>query len=233
MKRSDDAKLDGPISRRRLLKIGAITTVALLIPGAALAEDWIRIPSERMPIEPVHRYIGKGSGVRQSGYTIRKHPQPESSGVGESSDVMRSLSMYNVHTGESLNTTYWEYGDYVPGALEEVNHFFRDFRANEIKPIDPRLLDILYSMHRQLDTSKPINLVSGYRSPATNAWLASFMEGVAPHSMHVEGRAADINIPGRQLSFLQRVALALQGGGVGYYPRAGFVHVDTGRVRRW
>jgi uncharacterized protein YcbK (DUF882 family) len=227
MKRPDDGKLDEPISRRLLLKIGALTTASLLIPGAALAEDWIRIPHERMPIEPVQRPIVRRSGVRQSGYTIRKHPS------SESSDLTRTLSMYNVHTGENLNTTYWEYGGYVPGALEEVNYFFRDFRANQVKPIDPALLDILHSMHRQLDTSEPIHLVSGYRSPATNRWLASFMEGVAPHSMHIEGKAADINIPGRQLSFLQRVALALQGGGVGYYPRSGFVHVDTGRVRRW
>ena len=146
---------------------------------------------------------------------------------------VRKLSLYNVHTGESLNTVYFENGEYLPGALGEVNYFFRDFRANEVKPIDPRLLDILYDIHSELETTKPFNLVSGYRSAATNAWLASQSEGVALHSMHIEGRAADINFSGRQLSFLDRIALALRGGGVGYYPRAGFVHVDTGRVRHW
>jgi uncharacterized protein YcbK (DUF882 family) len=141
--------------------------------------------------------------------------------------------MYNSHTGESLRTVYFENGDYVPGALTEVNYFFRDFRANEIKPIDPNLLDLLHDIHTELDTSQPFNLVSGYRSAATNAWLASQGEGVARHSMHIEGRASDINVAGRQLSFLQRIALALHLGGVGYYPRSGFVHVDTGRVRHW
>ena len=141
--------------------------------------------------------------------------------------------MYNVHTGESIDTVYYENGVYLRGALAEINHFFRDFRANEVKPIDPHLLDLLFNVHRELDTSKPFNLVSGYRTPATNARLASMSEGVARHSMHIEGRAADVNLPGRQLSFLERIALALHLGGVGYYPRAGFVHMDTGRVRRW
>jgi uncharacterized protein YcbK (DUF882 family) len=150
-----------------------------------------------------------------------------------STDGARSLLMYNAHTGEGLSTVYWENGDYVPGALREVNYFFRDFRANEVKPIDPRLLDLLYSVHTDMETREPFVLVSGYRSPATNAWLSSQTEGVARHSMHIEGKAADVYMPGRQLSFLQRIAMALQVGGVGYYRRAGFVHMDTGRVRRW
>jgi len=145
----------------------------------------------------------------------------------------RALSFYNVHTGETLRIVYFEQGEYVPGALLEVNYFFRDFRANEIKSIDPRLLDLLHRINRALDTSLPFNLISGYRSPVTNAWLASQSEGVARHSLHMDGMASDINVQGRSLALLQTVALAMRGGGVGYYPRSDFVHVDTGRVRRW
>jgi uncharacterized protein YcbK (DUF882 family) len=121
----------------------------------------------------------------------------------------------------------------VPGALRAVNYLFRDFRANEIKEIDPRLLDLLHRIHRALDTSQPFSLISGYRSQATNAWLASQSEGVAHHSLHMYGMASDINVQGRSLALLQTIALAMRGGGVGYYPRSNFVHVDTGRVRRW
>lgn len=145
----------------------------------------------------------------------------------------RTLSFYNLHTGENLKTVYFDRGEYVPGALREINYFFRDFRANLIKPIDPRLLDLLHRINLALDTSQPFNLISGYRSPATNGWLASQSEGVARHSMHMYGMAADIKVPGRSLALLQIVALAMHGGGVGYYPRSDFVHVDTGRVRCW
>jgi len=207
------AHLARPVTRRSLLRLGAVATAAVLVPRAALADEWVRLPEQSAPASLTRtRFIAP---------------------LGRSSESARSLSIYNVHTGENLNTVYWENGRYVPGALQEVDYFFRDFRANEVKPIDPGLLDLLHYIHAELETSKPFNLVSGYRSPATNAWLASRSEGVARHSMHVEGKASDINLPGRELSFLERVALALRLGGVGYYPRSGFVHVDTGRVRRW
>lgn len=146
---------------------------------------------------------------------------------------VRELSFYNVHTGERLKTAYFENGEYLPGALSQVNHFFRDFRTNEIRAIDPRLLDLLYRIKSALDTPQPFNLISGYRSPATNSWLASQSEGVSHHSLHMYGMASDINVQGRSLALLQMVALAIRGGGVGFYPRSDFVHVDTGRVRRW
>jgi uncharacterized protein YcbK (DUF882 family) len=206
-----EPKSSGVISRRSLIRTGVAVAATIMVPGIALADEWIRLPEN--PPEPEF--------IRARFLTHRRTDQP------------RALSMYNGHTGESLRTVYFENGDYVPGALTEVNYFFRDFRANEIKPIDPNLLDLLHDIHTELDTTQPFNLVSGYRSAATNAWLASQGEGVARHSMHIEGRASDINVAGRQLSFLQRIALALHLGGVGYYPRSGFVHVDTGRVRRW
>lgn len=145
----------------------------------------------------------------------------------------RSLKFYNLHTGESLKTTYWENGNYVPGELERVNYILRDFRANEVKPIDPALLDLLVGAQRRLGTAEPFQVISGYRSPLTNAMLHANSEGVAVHSLHIDGKAIDICVPGRSLAQVRGAALALQGGGVGYYPKTGFVHMDTGRVRWW
>jgi len=145
----------------------------------------------------------------------------------------RSLAFYNLHTGENLKTTYWEKGRYIPGALEEINHILRDFRANEVRAIEPSLLDLLHALARKLDTREPFHIISGYRSPATNAMLAARSEGVARHSLHQFGKAADIRVPGRDLMTLHRTAIALRSGGVGYYPRSDFVHVDVGRVRYW
>jgi uncharacterized protein YcbK (DUF882 family) len=227
------------ISRRRMLQVSAAATATILVPGIALADDWIRV--NVVPLTstvPGRSSIMKwrpnaNSPQAQTGY---QQPHYESARYTPSrsySGATRSLAMYNPHTGESINLVYCENGYYVPGALNEINYFFRDFRANLVKPIDPRLLDLLHSIHQSSDASKPFNLVSGYRSPQTNAMLAAQYEGVARHSMHIEGKAADINLPGRQLSILQRIALALRFGGVGYYPQSGFVHVDTGRIRRW
>jgi uncharacterized protein YcbK (DUF882 family) len=145
----------------------------------------------------------------------------------------RSLKFYNLHTGESLKTTYWENGEYIPGELHRVNYILRDFRANEVKPIDPALLDLLVRAQRRLGTSEPFQVISGYRSPITNAMLHANSEGVAVHSLHIDGKAIDICVQGRSLAQVRGAALALQGGGVGYYPRTGFVHMDTGRVRYW
>lgn len=222
------------ISRRRMLQIGAAATAAIITPGLAMADDWLRV--DAVPL--TSSVSGRSSIMKLRSHAranqphlqeARYTPQRRYSGT----TATRSIAMDNVHTGERINLVYCENGYYVPGALEEINYFFRDFRANLIKPIDPRLLDLLHSIHQSSDASKPFNLVSGYRSPQTNAMLAAQNEGVARHSMHIEGKAADINLPGRQLSLLQRVALALRFGGVGYYPQSGFVHVDTGRVRHW
>jgi uncharacterized protein YcbK (DUF882 family) len=146
---------------------------------------------------------------------------------------VRSLGFYNLHTGESLKTVYYENGSYVAGALQEINYVLRDFRANEVKPIDPRLLDLLVALRDQLGTSAPYDVISGYRSPKTNAMLHTYSEGVAVHSLHMDGRAIDVRVPNRDLSTLHYAALSLRAGGVGYYPRSDFVHVDTGRVRCW
>ncbi|HLH76077.1 MAG TPA: YcbK family protein [Candidatus Binataceae bacterium] len=145
----------------------------------------------------------------------------------------RELRFYNLHTGERLSAVYCERGGYIKAALAEINYILRDFRANQVKPIDPRLLDLLYGLNRRLDTRQPFAVISGYRSPATNAMLAARSEGVAVHSLHMVGQAIDIRVPGRGLSELRRAATSLKLGGVGYYPASDFVHVDVGRVRYW
>ena len=145
----------------------------------------------------------------------------------------RTLSFYNLHTGESLKTVYWAEGKYIAESLSDINHVLRDFRNNEIKPIDLTLLDLLHAITLQLDTSKPVQLISGYRSPSTNALLHARSSGVARHSLHMDGMAADIRIPGHDLRELHKFAVAMRGGGVGYYPKSDFVHMDVGPVRYW
>jgi uncharacterized protein YcbK (DUF882 family) len=117
--------------------------------------------------------------------------------------------------------------------MAEIDFVLRDFRSGDVKPIDPQLLDLLYLVTRRLETSSPIHLISGYRSPATNAALHEHSSGVAVHSLHTKGMAADIRIPGRDLRQLRKIAMAAGAGGVGYYPRSDFVHLDVGHIRHW
>lgn len=145
----------------------------------------------------------------------------------------RRLSFVNLHTDESLDLVYWADGSYEPGALRQIDHLLRDFRSGDVHRIDPQLLDVLVELRTRLRTTAPFHVISGYRSPATNALLASYSDGVASGSLHMDGMAIDIRLPTRPLRQLHKVALDLEAGGVGYYPRSDFVHVDTGRVRRW
>jgi len=147
--------------------------------------------------------------------------------------AVRELAFYNLHTDERLKTVYWSGGEYVPGALDEINHVLRDFRTNTVKPIHTDLLDLLHRLSARLETSKPFVIISGYRTPATNAMLRHRSEGVAKNSLHMQAMAADIRVPGRDLRVVHRAAIDLRGGGVGYYPHSDFVHVDVGRVRCW
>lgn len=172
--------------------------------------------------------IGAGAFVTAAGMTSR-------SVFAQSAIITpeRTLSFYNLHTGETLKTAYWVEGEYIPESLSDINHLLRDFRNDEIKPINLGLLNLLHDITQRLGTSKPIQLISGYRSSSTNAKLHDRSSGVAKHSLHMDGMAADIRIPGHDLSELHKVAAAMQGGGVGYYPKSDFVHVDVGRVRYW
>lgn len=145
----------------------------------------------------------------------------------------RSIAFYNLHTTERLKTTYWEDGEYIPESLAEINSLFRDYRNGEVFEIAPGLVDTLFQLRSKLESSEPFQLISGYRSPATNTMLRNQGHGVAEHSLHTKGMAADIRVPGRSLALLRRAAMSLKAGGVGYYPDSQFVHVDIGRVRTW
>lgn len=148
----------------------------------------------------------------------------------------RVLSLFNTHTGERLKVAYCCGGRYQPDALAQINHILRDFRANEVRAIDPKLLDLLHELGGTLETDQPYHVISGYRSPNTNALLRArggAHSGVASGSLHQAGKAIDIRLPGVKLDHLRGAARSLKIGGVGYYPSSNFVHVDTGRVRYW
>jgi uncharacterized protein YcbK (DUF882 family) len=145
----------------------------------------------------------------------------------------RSLAFHNLHTGESLRAVYWEAGAYVQDALSAVNHVLRDFRTGDVHAIDPRLLDLLDRLSSLVETRGPFQVISGYRSPVTNALLRDHSDGVAKSSLHMQGLAIDIRLTDVDLDRLHRGALGLAAGGVGYYPSSDFVHVDVGRVRHW
>jgi uncharacterized protein YcbK (DUF882 family) len=147
--------------------------------------------------------------------------------------VSRKLDFLHTHTGERLSVEYFSRGSYLPDALAEVNQYLRDFRTGDVHAIDPRLLDILDGLNRLTGTSRPFQVISGYRSPKTNAMLHARSEGVAVNSLHMQGQAIDIRLADVPLARLRNAALAMGRGGVGYYPASDFVHVDTGRVRRW
>ncbi len=145
----------------------------------------------------------------------------------------RSLSFLNLHTGEQLVATYWANGGYLRQARAEIDHLLRDHRTGDVHPIDARLLDLLFALQQRLDARQAFHVISGYRSPATNRKLRRRSGGVAKRSLHMQGRAIDVRVPGCELKRLRAAALSLRAGGVGYYPRSGFVHLDTGRFRHW
>jgi uncharacterized protein YcbK (DUF882 family) len=179
------------ISRRGLLRLGALAAAASCVPCPALA--------------------------------LKRTTQK----------FERSLDFYNVHTGENLRTVYWIQGKYVPLSLRDINYVLRDHHSDQVKPIDPQLLDLLYTIDKIVGLRDSFHVLSAYRSPSTNAWLRTSHPGVAEHSMHLEGKAVDVRFVGRDLQMVRHLAADLQWGGVGYYPWSGFVHLDTGPVRTW
>lgn len=145
----------------------------------------------------------------------------------------RLLSFVNTHTGETFADAYWENGNYVPDAMAAINQVMRDHRSGEVHDIDPRLLDQLHRLRGDVSASSPFQIISGYRSPVTNAALHEASNGVATRSLHMQGRAIDVRARGVDTARLRDAALAMQAGGVGYYEASDFIHVDTGRVRSW
>lgn len=149
---------------------------------------------------------------------------------------LRSLALDHTHTGERIDLVYASGEQYLPQALGSLNHFLRDHYSGDVGRIDPQLFDLLHEVRLALGSGAPLSyqIISGYRSPLTNARLRSSRGGgVASHSLHMEGKAIDIRLPGVPLAELRDAALSLKAGGVGYYPRDQFVHIDTGRVRTW
>lgn len=146
---------------------------------------------------------------------------------------MRRIRMYNGRTGENLDTVYWVNGKYVREALNEINMFMRDWRTGTSIGIDPRAIDVAAASHRLLQTNEPYMLLSGYRSPQTNAMLRRGSRGVAKKSLHMDGKAADLRLKSRSVGQMYKAAVSCKAGGVGKYSRSNFVHMDCGPVRTW
>lgn len=146
---------------------------------------------------------------------------------------IRRIKMYSGRTGERIDMIYWIEGKYVREAVKEINHFMRDWRTDGVKSMDLRTIDIMSAAHNLLDATEPYMLLSGYRSPQTNAMLRSRSRGVAKNSLHMKGQAADLRLSSRSVGQVARAAAACKGGGVGKYSRSNFVHMDCGVVRTW
>lgn len=146
---------------------------------------------------------------------------------------IRRIRMYSGRTGESIDTIYWLEGKYIPEVVKELNSFMRDWRSGEKIAYDLRTIDIMAASHRLMDVTEPYMLLSGYRSPKTNAMLRSKSSGVAKHSLHMVGQAADLRLKSRSVGQMAKAAAACSAGGVGRYSRSNFVHMDCGPVRTW
>ncbi len=144
----------------------------------------------------------------------------------------RTLSFFNTHTGERLVVCFFDQV-YRPEGLKQIDHILRDFRCGSVKAIDLDLLNQLYALKCRLKPRTPFHVISGYRSPKTNEKLRRLTSGVAKFSLHTQGRAIDIRLPGCRTDHLAKTCIAMKSGGVGYYPKSDFVHIDTGRVRTW
>lgn len=188
-----------------------------------MANDRLKIPGRRRLLSLSRHLVVVGIGAPLVARAMPGIP-----------DGVRSLSLDHTHTHERIDLVYAVDGRYVDPALARMNHFLRDHYSGDVGLIDPRLLDLLYRLQANLGAQGCYQVISGYRSPATNERLrAKGGHGVARHSLHMEGRAIDVRMPGVPLQDLRDAALSLKLGGVGFYPRDQFVHVDTGRVRSW
>jgi len=176
--------------------------------------------------------LASGEGLASAVAPLASPPVPTTPAALPAAEVRRAF-VHNLHTGETLNAVYWESGRYVPDALAEAMRVMRDWRNGQEHVMDPRLFDLLHEVQSRLEVNRPVQLISGYRSAATNHMLHAESGEVAAHSQHLIGKASDIRIEGVELANLHRAALSLRGGGVGFYPQSDFVHVDVGPVRQW
>ena len=178
-------------------------------------------------------FLGAGLSALACGVTTPVWAAPLSVGKSCPDKAGRALSFYNLHTDERLHVTYWKDGAYDRQAWGRINTVLRDFRSGDVHVMDLRLMDMLHDLQANVGNDRPIEIISGYRSPATNRHLAEASGGVAKNSYHMRGMAIDIRLDGTPLPRLHQAALAMRQGGVGYYPDSEFVHVDVGPVRRW
>jgi uncharacterized protein YcbK (DUF882 family) len=190
-------------------------------------------------IDP-HQHATHRSGVSRRGFLKRAGYAavgalllPSTEAFAKSLSRERELSFHNVNTDEEMSIVCCPEQQYDAQLLERFNHFLRDHHADLVRPMDPALLDLLFAVSVFTGSNGTFKIISGYRSPETNSWLRKVSHGVAEHSMHIEGKAVDIRMSDVSSHTIRQVGLALQQGGVGYYPRADFVHLDTGDVRSW
>jgi len=238
------------VSRRNFVALGA-AAIGGLTTAPALAAKLVHPRQAKQLSVPTSHSVGKH--LKTTHHTRVMRGGEESSALNESDALNESfestgvtpkvparpltserfVSLVNAHTKEGLHAVYWRNGTYLPEAMRQVNLVLRDHMSGDIHTMDPRLVDLLGDLRQEVATTEPWTVISGYRSPRTNAWLHRHSCGVAAHSLHVQGRAADIILAGENTWALHNAALKLGEGGVGYYPRSGFVHVDTGKVREW
>lgn len=224
------------LPRRRLLQLGLSAGVSSLgaLPGAALAHGRHHRAHGRHH-GPEHHAAAHLRGPHHGAAFAEAHAHPPARALALG-DAPRRLRLHNLHTDEKLDAVYFEDGKYVPDALRAVNHVLRDFRTGDVHFMDPKLLDLVAALTARTETSSPVHIISGYRSPRTNALLRAeggAETGVAKQSLHMEGEAIDLRLADVSLSHLHNAALSLQAGGVGYYPVSNFIHVDVGAVRQW
>jgi uncharacterized protein YcbK (DUF882 family) len=208
-------------ARRQLLVYGMFSTAAAagVIPLASA-------------LYPTVKDVAPPPDLRNAITTTDPAPAAAPAVVKTASDV-RHAFVHNLHTGDTLNAVYYENGAYVPDALNAAMKVLRDWRSGEEHFMDPRLFDLMHKLRGKIEVRGPFQIVSGYRSAKTNALMRLRSHEVAEHSQHIVGRAVDIGVEGVELARLHRAALSLRAGGVGYYPKSGFVHVDVGPVRQW
>ncbi len=224
---------DSAIASRRkfLMQLSCGSLLALSGPGVAKATVRHVIYPGRHGYKHMHAHPVQTIGQRlRSRLFARNNPVPSRN---LDSPAYKMLSFEHTHTGDKLNLTYFEGGSYIQDALQEINYLLRDYHTDDIHPIDTALLDQLFDLKQTLGINKPYHIVSGYRSPYTNALLRRHSSGVAEHSYHMQGRAIDIWVEGVQTKMIRNAALAMAQGGVGYYPQSNFVHLDTGDFRTW
>ncbi|CAK0775616.1 hypothetical protein CCP3SC1AL1_70004 [Gammaproteobacteria bacterium] len=220
--------------RRKLLQLSSVLPLSFLATTLGLTAGLSLLPEEACARGRRHRHRHHRHHKRRySSYGYGGSYTEEESQQYSRYDVERSVLLRNIHTDETVHTVYWAEGRYVPDGLRELNYLMRDHYTGEVVRIDPHLFDLVYLLGYRLEYGKPIHVLSGYRSPSTNAMLREQSGAVASHSLHMDGMAIDLRAPGKSTGYLRKAAVGMQYGGVGYYPNSDFIHMDTGPVRYW